>query len=94
LSDLRGCVPDESDYRRKRERRRISLFLGQSETGWVCTVSLVTTAFTVNNLIAFSIWALIGDKITGYFKPPDSTRKPNTMFGVVLAAVAVWMVQS
>ena len=55
---------------------------------------MVTTAFTVNNLIAFSIWALIGDKIAGYFRPPDSARKPNTMFGVVLAAVAVWMVLS
>lgn len=66
-------------------------FLGQSESGWVVTVILITTVFTINNLIAFSIWALIGDKIAGYFRTPESARKLNMLFGVILAAVAVWM---
>lgn len=66
-------------------------FLGQSEDGWIVTVILVTTVFTINNLIAFSIWALIGDKIAGYFRTPESARKLNTLFGIILAAVAVWM---
>ena len=66
-------------------------FLGQSESGWLVTVILITTVFTINNLIAFSIWALIGDKIAGYFRTPESARKLNMMFGIILAAVAIWM---
>ena len=66
-------------------------FLGRLESGWMVTVVLITTVFTINNLIAFSIWAMIGDKIAGYFRTRDSARKLNMMFGVILAAVAVWM---
>lgn len=69
-------------------------FLGQSDRGWLVTIFLISTVFTLNNLIAFSLWALIGDKIAGYFRTPDSARILNTMFGVVLAAVAVWMLLS
>lgn len=69
-------------------------FLAKSESGWLVTVVLITTVFTLNNLIAFSIWALIGDKIAGYFRTPESARKLNMMFGTILAAVAVWMLLS
>lgn len=66
-------------------------FLGQSEGRWVATVLLITTVFTLNNLIAFSIWALIGDKLARTFGTPESARTLNMLFGLVLAAVAVWM---
>ena len=66
-------------------------FLGQSENGAVITVVLITTVFTINNLIAFSIWALIGDKIEGHFRTPESARNLNMMFSIILAAVAFWM---
>lgn len=66
-------------------------FLGQSENGAVITVVLITTVFTINNLIAFSIWALIGDKIAGHFRTPESARNLNMMFSIILAAVAFWM---
>lgn len=66
-------------------------FLSQSEGGWVVKVILITTIFTINNLIAFSIWALIGDKIAGHFRTPESARKLNMLFGIILAAVAIWM---
>ncbi len=69
-------------------------FLDQSKTGWLSNVILITTVFTINNLIAFSIWALIGDKIARHFRTPESAQKLNTMFGLVLAAVAVWMLLS
>ncbi len=65
--------------------------LGQSEGGWVVTVILITTVFTIKNFISFSIWALIGDKIAGYFRTPESAQKLNMLFGIILAAVAVWM---
>ena len=66
-------------------------FLGQSEDGLVVTVILITTIFTINNPIAFSIWAMIGDKIAVYFRTPESVRKLNIFFGIMLASVAVWM---
>lgn len=66
-------------------------FLNQSKDEGGVTIILITTVFTINNLIAFSIWTLIGDKIAGYFRTPESARKLNMVFGIILAAVAVWM---
>lgn len=69
-------------------------FLNASETGMLVSVVLISTIFTLNNLVAFSIWALIGDKIAGYFRTPESAQKLNVMFGGILAAVAIWMLLS
>lgn len=69
-------------------------FLGPSDSGRLVTVIVITTVFTFNNLIAFSIWTLAGDKIAGYFRTPESAGKLNMMFGAILAAVAVWMLLS
>lgn len=66
-------------------------FLGQFDTGRLATVMLITTIFTLNNLIAFSIWALIGDTISALFSTPASARRLNMVFGLILAGVAVWM---
>lgn len=69
-------------------------FLDQSDLGLLAAVLLITTVFTLNNLFVFALWALIGDKIAGYFRTPGSAQKLNMMFGGVLAAVAVWMLLS
>ena len=69
-------------------------FLGAIETGTLASVMLISTIFTFNNLVAFSIWALIGDKIAGYFRTPESAQKLNRVFGGILASVAVWMLLS
>lgn len=66
-------------------------FLGPSAQGRAVEVLWIATVFTLNNLIAFSVWTLIGDRIAGYFRTPDSARLLNTVFAGVLAAVAVWM---
>ena len=63
-------------------------FLRTSDTA---SVLLITTVFTVNNLIAFSAWALIGDTIAGTFRSPASATLLNRIFGTTLAAVALWM---
>ncbi len=68
-----------------------SQFLDQSNEGSFAVVMLITTVFTLNNLIAFTIWALIGDQIARYFRTNESARKLNMGFGMILAAVAVWM---
>lgn len=66
-------------------------FLTPSDRGTLAPVLLITSVFTLNNLIAFSLWALIGDKIAGYFRSPENARTLNRMFGIILAAVAFWM---
>lgn len=66
-------------------------FLSQSESRGLANVVLITTVFTFNNLVAFSLWALVGDKIAGYFKTPESAQILNSIFGAILAVVAVWM---
>lgn len=60
----------------------------------VAAVVLITTVFTPNNLVAFSVWALVGDKTAVVFRTPESARRLNTLFGGILAAVAVWMLLS
>jgi len=69
-------------------------FLGLSNASMFASVLLITTVFTLNNLVAFSIWTLIGDTIAGFFRSPDSARKLNLIFGTILAAVAIWMLFS
>ena len=69
-------------------------FLGQSDERKIVAVLLITTVFTFNNLIAFSVWTFAGDRIAGYFRTPESARVLNMLFGAVLAAVAVWMLLS
>lgn len=69
-------------------------FLNQSNLELLVAVLLITTVFTLNNLIAFAIWALIGDKIAGFFRTPGRAKNLNIMFAGILAAVAVWMLLS
>jgi threonine/homoserine/homoserine lactone efflux protein len=69
-------------------------FLGQSSMSLFVSVILITTVFTLNNLVAFSVWALVGDQIAVYFRSPKSARVLNLTFGSILAAVAVWILLS
>ncbi|HGG04517.1 MAG TPA: LysE family translocator [Aliiroseovarius sp.] len=71
-----------------------SQFLTQSDMDRPGAVVMITTVFTLNNLVAFLVWSLIGDRIAGKFRTPESARKLNVMFGGILAAVAVWMLFS
>lgn len=69
-------------------------FLEQSDAGRLVAVMVITTVFTFNNMIAFLVWTLIGDRIAGFFRTPESAGKLNAVFGAILAAVAVWMFAS
>ena len=69
-------------------------FLDLSNSGMFTSVLLITTVFTLNNLLAFSIWTLVGDTIAGLFRSPESARKLNLIFGTILAVVAIWMLFS
>ncbi len=69
-------------------------FLEGSQAGQLVAVLLIATIFTLNNLLAFSLWALMGDAIAAGFRSADSARRLNAVFGIVLAGVAVWMLVS
>lgn len=71
-----------------------SQFLGSTGESRGVAVLLITTVFTLNNLLAFVVWTLVGDKIACYFRAPDSAKKLNMIFGLILAMVAIWMLVS
>jgi threonine/homoserine/homoserine lactone efflux protein len=57
----------------------------------IANVLAISTIFTLNNFVAFSIWTAVGDKIADKFRTDEGARRLNLMFGSILAAVAVWM---
>lgn len=69
-------------------------FLHASDTSSFATIILITTVFTLNNLVAFSLWTLIGDKIASLFRSPESAERLNFVFGAMLVLVAIWMLLS
>jgi uncharacterized membrane protein len=52
----------------------------------IANVLAISTIFTLNNLVAFSIWAAVGDKITDKFRTDEGARWLNLMFGVLLGS--------
>lgn len=63
----------------------------RAETGDIAEVLQITTAFTVNNFIAFIIWTMMGAAIAHLFVSRGSTRMLNIFFGLCLMAVSGWM---
>jgi threonine/homoserine/homoserine lactone efflux protein len=66
-------------------------FLAAGPVSHVALVLAITTVFTVNNFIAFTLWTLAGDRLAALFWREKSARRLNLVFGTMLAAVAVWM---
>jgi len=54
-------------------------------------VLIITTVFTLNNLVAFLVWTVAGNWLARQFSDQQSAVRINRFFGAVLAAVAVWM---
>jgi threonine/homoserine/homoserine lactone efflux protein len=61
---------------------------GQPHAG---AVVWITTVFTLNNLVAFTVWTMIGDRIAAQFKDEGHAHLLNRAFGLVLAGVAIWI---
>ena len=51
----------------------------------------ITIVFTLNNMVAFCLWTLAGDRISLRFRGESSARTLNRFFALVLASVAFWM---
>ena len=67
-------------------------FLKPSDFSSFAYILWITTVFTLNNLVAFSAWTLLGDRIAFLFRSPESARRLNLIFGMVLASIAIWMI--
>ncbi|MCB4456680.1 LysE family translocator [Leisingera sp. McT4-56] len=71
-----------------------SQFLEPDAPGTAAPVLWITTVFTLNNLLAFTVWALAGGSLAKLFRTSGGARSLNVLFGVILAGVAVWMLLS
>jgi len=69
-------------------------FLRPDAPDKLAAVIVISTVFTLNNFVAFTIWVLLGERIANLFRSPDSARQLNVLFGAVLVAVAIWMLMS
>lgn len=54
-------------------------------------VLVITTVFTLNNLVAFLTWTAAGDWLASQFRDAQSAVRINRIFGATLAVVAIWM---
>jgi threonine/homoserine/homoserine lactone efflux protein len=67
-------------------------FLGPRTSDYIAAVLWISLVFTLNNLIAFIAWTIVGDRLIARFRDDARSQKLNIGFGVVLAGVAIWMI--
>jgi len=63
-------------------------------TSSVLQVAVISVIFTLNNLVAFTLWTTLGDWLGRTFRSEERARYLNATFGVILATVGVWMLVS
>ncbi|GGO54451.1 Threonine/homoserine/homoserine lactone efflux protein [Roseovarius pacificus] len=68
-----------------------SQFLPGAPGGPVMSVIWITTLFTLNNLLAFTIWTAAGVRLARAFGREDQARRLNAGFGLALAGAALWL---
>ena len=66
-------------------------FADASDMDRTALVLWIALIFTLNNAVAFSLYAALGDGLTTRWRSPETARALNLSFAAVLAAVAVWM---
>ncbi len=69
-----------------------SQFLNPEVGAFVPRLLAITVLFSLNNLLAFMLWTLLGDTLARLFRGHSAARRLNFAFGVMLAGVAIWMV--
>lgn len=66
-------------------------FAGASDEGKTMLVLWIAVIFTLNNAVAFSLYAALGDGMTARWRTAETARVLNLGFAAVLAGVAIWM---
>ena len=69
----------------------LSLLFSQFPAGNVSLLLTITLIFTLNNLVAFILWALLGVGLTRLFQGPASARLLNLLFAAALFITALRM---
>ncbi|MER0236538.1 LysE family translocator [Fulvimarina sp. MAC8] len=64
---------------------------GSDATGRLFAIS---TIFTLNNAVAFSLYAILADRLAAQWRDPGDVRHINRFFAALLTGVAVWMLSS
>ncbi len=71
-----------------------SQFLNPLDPDRAARILMIASAFTLNNLMAFSLWTWAGDRLARQFRSDTGAKWLNLGFGGLLGAVAVWMLMS
>ncbi|MGL4321850.1 MAG: LysE family translocator [Paracoccaceae bacterium] len=66
-------------------------FLSPDAGNFMTLLLVITTVFTLNNLVAFTLWTMLGDGMARLFRTERHARLLNSGFGMTLIGVAVWM---
>ncbi len=66
-------------------------FLSADAHNFLTLLLVITTVFTLNNLVAFTVWTLLGDALGRVFRTDRHARILNAGFGITLIGVAAWM---
>lgn len=69
-------------------------FLNSEPSDQLVLVLWITTVFTLNNFLAFTLWTILGDRFGRLFRDESNAKILNLSFGSLLAVVAVWMLLS
>jgi threonine/homoserine/homoserine lactone efflux protein len=57
-------------------------------------VAAISAVFTLNNLVAFTLWTTAGDWLARTFGRKEHAGYLNAFFGGILAMVGFWMLGS
>jgi len=68
-----------------------SQFLPPGTSDHMGLVLMIITIFTLNNLIAFTIWTMLGAQLGMVLARACAARAMNRGFGLILGGVAIWM---
>lgn len=66
-------------------------FLKAESGNQITLVLWISTIFTFNNFIAFTLWTIAGDRLATLFRSESNAKMMNLGFGSLLAVVAAWM---
>lgn len=69
----------------------LSLLFSQFPGGSASGIAAITLVFTLNNLLAFVIWARLGEALARLFRTRASARALNLAFAAALMGVAIRM---
>ncbi len=69
----------------------VLMALMYSQFGQADALVWVATVFTLNNMVAFCLFSLAGDRVAARFARGQSGELANKAMAAILACVAVWM---